>query len=134
MTAARRWKATARLFIVALTTVVLSAGCGQGTPALSASASRILGADVQRLQLAARAGSPAGVASAGDQLRADVAAQLAAGHVSSARATAVLDQLARVLADTAAMPSPVTTQSPSPSRGEDHGKGKGNGRDNGGGG
>lgn len=109
MTRARSNKAAGTVLLLALTL----AGCGQGGPAVTASASAILSADVQRLQAAARSGSAAQIARAGDQLRADLAAQRATGQISRARATAVLDQLSRVLADAAAtLPTAASTATP----------------------
>lgn len=103
---------------------VLLAGCGHDT-ALTAAASSRLAADVARLRTAATSGTSAQVASAADALRSDVAAQKARGDLSGERAAAVLDQLARVLADTAARPVPPAA--PAPTRSEHHGKRKGGG-------
>jgi hypothetical protein len=107
--------------------VALLAGCGDQA-ALTAQASARLTADVTRLRTAATSGTSAQVASAADALRSDVAAQKAAGDLSADRAAEVLDQLARVLADTAARPAPTAapapTRAPSPTSGE-HRKKKG---------
>lgn len=107
---------------------VLLAGCGHDA-ALTAGASTRLAADVARLRTAATSGTSAQVASAADALRSDVAAQKAQGAISAERAAAVLDQLARVLADTAARPVPTPTPTPAPAAtgGEHHGKKKGKG-------
>ena len=107
---------------------LLLAGCGHDA-ALSASASSRLAADVARLRSAATSGTSAQVASAADALRSDVATQQAQGDLSAARAAAVLDQLARVLADTAARPVPTPTpmpsRAPSPPGGDHHHRKKG---------
>lgn len=106
--------------------VALLAGCGQQA-ALTANASSRLAGDVARLRTAAVSGTSAQVASAADALRSDVADLRARGDLSAERAAVVLDQLARVLADTAARPAPAPTptRAPSPSSGEHHGKKKG---------
>jgi hypothetical protein len=107
---------------------VLLAGCGQEA-ALTAGASSRLSSDVARLRTAAVSGTSAQVASAADALRSDVADLRARGDLSAERAAAVLDQLARVLADTAARPAPTPTatptRAPSPPSGEHHRKKKG---------
>lgn len=109
----------------------LLAGCGGGGAALSDSASSRLAADVARLRTAATSGTSAQVASAADALRSDVASLKAGGGLSAERAAAVLDQLARVLADTAARPLPTPTPTPpaapSPSGGDHHDRHKGKG-------
>lgn len=110
--------------------VVLLAGCGSDA-ALTTSASSRLAADVARLRTAATSGTSAQLATAADLLRSDVAALKAKGDLSPDRAAAVLDQLARVLADTAARPvptpTPTPTRAPSPPSGEHHHKRKGKG-------
>jgi len=116
----------------------LLAGCG-GQPAVTEAAGAVLTADVARLRTAATSGSSADVARAADRLRTDVGAQQAAGDLSPERAAAILDQLARVLADTAARPAPAPSPAPTQDReegeGDDDGdddegkrKGKGKGR------
>ncbi len=108
----------------------LLSGCGAEHP-VSTSASTALTADAARLRAAATSGTSADVARAAERLRTDVGTQLADGEVSSTRAAAILDQLARVLADTAARPTPKPTPSPTATRGgnghedDDHGKKKG---------
>jgi hypothetical protein len=131
MTEPRPGNAARRLIQAALVASLAVASCASGEPAVTGSASKILNADVQRLQVAARAGDRTEIARAGDQLRVDLAAQRASGQISSARADAVLDQLARVLADSAALPVVTATPSPSPSRSREHGKGKDDGGDKG---
>lgn len=132
---------TARRFGLAATglaTVMLLSACGTaGKPTVSASASGILAADVARLEAAAQTGNRTDILTAAQALRADLAVQLRAGQISSVRGTAVLAQLARVIADTGAdQPLPSPTPSPSPSPMDAHpGKGKGgDGGDGGGGG
>lgn len=127
MTAPTCSKPKTRLVRTTLLASLTLASCAHSTPAVTASASKVLSTDVQRLQLAARSGNLAQTARAGDQLRADLATQRAAGQISRARATAVLDQLARILADIAATPLVTATPSVSPSENGGHGKGKGNG-------
>ena len=110
----------------------LLTGCGSEHP-VSSTASAVLTTDVARLTSAATSGTSADVARAAERLRSDVSAQLARGEVSSTRAAAILDQLARVLADTAARPTPKPTPSPtrvsSEDGDDDHGKKKGKGGD-----
>ncbi|HUR14665.1 MAG TPA: hypothetical protein VM097_09275 [Mycobacteriales bacterium] len=109
---------------------VLLTGCGEDG-ALSADASSQLAAQVARLRTAATSGTSAQVASAAEALRSSVAMHKAEGELSDERATSILDQLARVLADTAARPvprpTPVRTAAPAPRSDERHGKGKGKG-------
>ena len=107
---------------------LLLAGCGSDA-ALTTSASARLATDVSRLRTAATSGTSAQVATAADVLRSDVTALKAQGDLSPERATAVLDQLARVLADTAArpVPTPTPTRAPAPPSGEHHGKKRGKG-------
>ena len=99
---------------------------------MTEAAGAVLTADVARLRTAAVSGSSVEVARAADRLRTDVGAQQAAGDLSPERAAAILDQLARVLADTAARsaaPSPAPTQREDKDEGdEDEGKGKGKGK------
>jgi hypothetical protein len=113
--------------------VVLLAGCGNDV-AVSAKAGTRLAADVARLRTAAASGTSAQVASAADALRSDVATQKAQGELSAERAAAILDQLARVLADTAArpVPAPAPSRTVAPPPSDEHGKkkrGKGEGGD-----
>ncbi len=116
-----------------LVAAVLLAGCGSER-AVTTSASEVLTADVARLKAAATSGTSAEVARAADRLRTDVGTQRTSGDLSAERAAAILDQLARVLADTAARPLP--TPSPKPvSTGDsdrhegDGDKGRGKGKD-----
>jgi hypothetical protein len=107
----------------------LLVGCGNDPP-VSAAAGAVLTSDVARLKAAATSGTSAEVAQAAERLRADVEAQRVRGDLSSARAAAVLDQLARVLADTAARPTPTPTPTKestpaAPRAGHDKHKGKG---------
>ena len=115
--------------------VVTVAGCGGAESAKSIAARAALSADVATLQHAATRGSAAEVDRAAAALRADLEQQQRAGAVSSDRAVAIRAQLARVLADVAARPSPKQpaaprTTVPTPAsegkgKGEDKGKGDG---------
>lgn len=126
---------TARLTASGVVVAALLVGCGDRA-AVTGAAAAVLTADVARLRAATTSGSPADVARAADRLRADVGTQRAAGDLSADRAAAVLDQLARVLADTAVRPAPAPSASrtPTPERDEeeerddDGGKGKGKGK------
>lgn len=121
-----------RLPLTGLLTTMTLLGCGQSSPAVTTSASAVLSTDVQHLHVAAQSGNATHVDSAAAQLRTDLAAQRAAGHLSRDRMTAILDQLARVVADSAAS-TPVTAGVPSPSSSDTGHKGEGqhNGGDNG---
>lgn len=114
------------------------AGCGGGTsPDVTAAASQQLSTDVARLQTAAATHDATAVDRAASTLRSHVVAQQQAGHVSSARASAILAQLTNVLADTttavhAPSASPAAKPAP-PAAPNPDGKHK-KGKDDGGGG
>ncbi|BEP14114.1 hypothetical protein acdb102_24250 [Acidothermaceae bacterium B102] len=105
-----------RLVTAALTCVMLGATACGATPSLSATAAPVLQKDAAALSTAARAGDRTAIAAALAALRADVAHQRAAGHLSAARSIQILAAGDRVAADAPA-PSPPSSSSPTPQPG-----------------
>lgn len=122
-----------RCVLVLAGLVVTMSGCGGGPSAKSIAARAALSADVATLQHAATAGTAAEVARAAAALQADLTQQQKAGAVSADRATAIRDQLSRVLADVAVRTTPkptapqaTTAPQPAPAgKGKSEDKGKG---------
>jgi hypothetical protein len=118
----------------ALALAVLT-GCSS-TPSPEAAQS-LLRADVDALSAAAQKGSLASADAAATALRRDVTELRGKGSIDAARAQALNDQIARVLADLTprAVPTapsrPVATTPPPPQgeHGKEKGKGKGEGGD-----
>jgi len=143
-----RWTAAAA---GAVAGCLLIAGCGGGSPAISAGAGNTLRADVLALTQAAAAHQWSTADGALAQLRSDLTAAVSVDGVSAERAQAIRADIATIAADLAAhraavTPSTPTSSSPKPApkpppepptphHGHGHGgdNGQGNGHGHGGG-
>lgn len=110
MNSARRPGATKRMRAAGMGaligTVLLAAGCGGAhSTAVSVDASTLLTNDANGVASAADAGTASGLSGAAAKMRSDVLALEAARGLSSARATAILAQLQRVVSDAALVPT-----------------------------
>lgn len=107
---ASRWQRATAATTVALVSVGLP-GCGSASPGLSAQAAQQLQAQVQAITAAAKAGNPAGAATALDRLRAEVAQLRSAGQISASRSTAILTAASEVAGQLGSIPTTTTSTS-----------------------
>ncbi|HJQ42567.1 MAG TPA: hypothetical protein VJ831_05755 [Jatrophihabitantaceae bacterium] len=130
---------TLRNALIAGSAAIVLAGCSSGASTSSGNAT--LQADVLALTQAAAARNWPAADTAMSRLRSDLAAELAAGRVSAARAAGIRTDLAAVAADVSAQrstpaPSPTKTPKPQPKPAppkthDRHGHGAGEGGDGG---
>lgn len=99
----------------ALALVLSASSCGAQNPEMSSASAKVLGADVDAVTAAARAGDAAKVQQALRTLGVHVAEQQKAGELSAARASTILAAGARVALDVG-VPPPRVVVSPVPVR------------------